>query len=347
MYHMRVVDADAHYLEEIGDISPYAEEPWKSRFESDRNLLPSSTGDRTVYGRIQRELTGYHDYKGSPEEIPTIMQELGFDKINLLSQKMLNFARIRGDDERMTVLANAFVDYMLDKVVDPAEGIYTMIPAPYTSPEETVDLIDRVGNENGIIGVCMVTAGPEPPLGNRRYDIVYEAAVDYDLPVNFHTGGAGLNEFYVRGYEKFLETHTLGFLFSNMAQLTSLVVQGVPEKFPDLDVLFQESGLGWVPMMMHRLDTEYLKRPSEAPLLEKVPSEYMKEFYYGTQPIEYPSQKFLEDTIRSIGADQVMYTSDYPHWDYDDPSAISDLSFLTDAEKQRILATNAEEVFGI
>lgn len=344
---MQVVDADAHYLEQLGDITPYLEEPWKSRIENERNILPSSTGDRTIYGRVQRELTEYSDYKASEEDIPLIMEELGFDKINILSQKMLNFSRIKGDDKRMTVIANGFVDYMLDSIVDPSEGIYTMIPAPYTSPEETVELIDRTGDEKGIAGVCMVTAGPEPPLGNRKYDIIYEAAQNHDLAVNFHAGGAGLNEMHLRGYEKFMETHVLGFLIANMSQLTSLITQGVPEKFPDLDIVFQESGIGWISMMMNRLDTEYLKRPSEAPLLEKVPSEYMKEFYYGTQPLEYPSEEFLENIIDTVGASQFMYASDYPHWDYDDPSAISDLSFLADAEKQRILAGTAEEVFGI
>jgi predicted TIM-barrel fold metal-dependent hydrolase len=343
-----VVDADAHYLESIGDLTPYVDEPWRSRFANDRNVLPSSTGDRTVYGRIQREHTGYQDYEGSVEEIPAIMEFLGFDAIVMLSQKMLSFARIRGDDERMTMVANAFVDYCLDQIVDPAEGIYTMIPAPYASPEETVELIDRVGDERGIVGVCMVCAGPEPPLGNRRYDPVYEACVDHDLPVVFHAGGAGLNEYHVRGYEKFIETHTLGFLEANMAQLTSIVAQGVPEKFPSLDVVFQESGLAWVPMMMHRLDAEYLKRQSEAPLLQRRPSEYIEEFYFGTQPLEAQDPAFLERVIDDIGGtDHVMYASDYPHWDYDHPRVITDLEFLSTDEKAKILGGNAQAVFGI
>jgi predicted TIM-barrel fold metal-dependent hydrolase len=134
-----------------------------------------------------------------------------------------------------------------------------------------------------------------------------------------------------------------------MAQLTSLVVQGTPEKFPDLDIVFQESGIFWVPTMMHRLDAEYLKRQSEAPLLERRPSAYMREFYYGTQPLEVPEDETrLRQVIDDIGgAERLMYASDYPHWDYDRPSAITDRCLLDAGEKERILGGTAHEVFGI
>jgi predicted TIM-barrel fold metal-dependent hydrolase len=253
---------------------------------------------------------------------------------------------IRTDDYRVTPLTKAYVEFMLDQVVDPDNGIYTVLPAPYQHPDVCVDLIDRFGDEDAIAALCMVTGGPEPPLGNRKYDPIYRAAEDHDLPVIFHTGGSGLEAWHMDGYEKFIETHTLGFLTANMAHLTSLVVQGVPEKFPDLDIIFQEAGLGYVPMLMYRLDSEYLKRQSEAPLLKRRPSEYMQEFYFGTQPLE-ENHDFLESTINHIGPDQIMYASDYPHWDYDEPSVIDNLNFLSDKQKENILGETASRVFGI
>lgn len=364
MVEYSVTDADAHYLEDLGELSQYLEDddPWKERFQAASpggdateasgnapvSLYPSSTGSRNVFGRIQRDEIPYPDKMG-PENIPTIMDHLGLDNTIILSQKVLTFGRIRGDDERMNVLSKTYTEYMLDKVVDPSEGIYTMIPAPFNDPEYTVELIDEYGDEDGIVGLCMITAGPEPPLGNRRYEPIYEMCEKKNLPVNFHTGGAGLEEFHIKGYEKFLETHTLGFMFNNMAQVVSLVVQAIPEKFPDLDIMFQESGLFWIPTIMHRLDAEYHKRPSEAPLLEKLPSEYMKEFYYGIQPMEVPqNEEHLEHVIEMIGGpERLMYASDYPHWDYDRPTVITDRQFLSEDEKQRILHGTAAEVMGI
>ena len=221
-YKYRVVDSDAHYMEGLDQLVDYFPEPWKSRMiggsgkdkASIAGIYPISTGDRSVFGRIQRdEFTEMQRNAGgfTPEIIPDVMEFLGVDAINMLSQKMLTFSRIKGDDERATLLANAYTDYMLDKVVNPDEGIYTMAPLPFQEPKEAVELIDRVSHEKGIIGGCFVTAGPEPPFGNRKYDPIYEAAEANNLPIVFHAGGGGIDEFVSAGYEKFIETHLLGF----------------------------------------------------------------------------------------------------------------------------------------
>ncbi len=353
-----VVDTDAHFFESFDHLVPYMEDPWRTRLSnggdpSRRWFFPSTTGDRFRYGKIQREevkspVTSPVEEMG-PEDVPKMLDHLGLDDIIVLSSQMLRYPSINGGNDRPKAYANACVDYMLDKVVDPSEGIYTVIPIPYHDPEAAVDLVDRVADERGIVAACFVTEGPEPPLGNHVYDPIYEAIQNHGLPIIFHTGGSGLDQYHRQGYEKFIETHTLGFLEGNMSQLTSLIVQGFPEKFPDIDVIFQESGIFWVTTMMHRLDEEYLKRSEEAPLLEKRPSEYMKEMYFGTQPMEISGdQEYLKRTIDVIGgADRLIYASDYPHWDYDRPTSVTDRSFLSDEEKQKILGGNAREVFGL
>lgn len=114
--------------------------------------------------------------------------------------------------------------------------------------------------------------------------------------------------------------HTLGFMNANLSQLTSVVMSGIPERYPDFDFALIESGIGYVAALMYRLDSEYLSRQSEAPYLEKFPSEYLKnDFYYGTQPLkETPKPEDLEKLMRLMGGlDNLMYASDYLHWDYD------------------------------
>src|SRR6201995_3717135 len=107
-------------------------------------------------------------------------------------------------------------------------------------------------------------------------------------------------------------------MVSNQIQLTSLILQGVPERFPSLKFVFQESGLFWVPMMQFRLDKYFLKRRSEAPLLQRLPSEYIRECcYFGTQPIEAPKdQRYLESVFDAAnGQEHFLFCSDYPHFD--------------------------------
>jgi hypothetical protein len=86
----------------------------------------------------------------TPDEIPGVMDYLGVDQIILLPNKMLTFGKLAGEDERPVVLANGYIDYMLDQVVDPNAGIYTMIVAPYQDPDEAVALIERVGDEPAV-----------------------------------------------------------------------------------------------------------------------------------------------------------------------------------------------------
>ena len=105
----------------------------------------------------------------------------------------------------------------------------------------------------------------------------------------------------------------------------------------------------WIPWLMHRLDSEYIMRRSEAPLLKKLPSQYIKEFYFTSQPLEQPMiPREREAAFRTIGAeDHMMYASDYPHWDMDVPSVIYDLPFLSKTAKKKILGENAAKLFKI
>ena len=190
----------------------------------------------------------------------------------------------------------------------------------------------------------------EPPLGDRYYDPIYRAAQDLGLPIVYHGNTPGIDEFPIAGLQKFLEAHTLGFLFYNMATLVSVVVQGLPERFPGLKFVFQECGLSYVPTVMLRLDTSYRKRRSEAPLLKKLPSEYIREFYYGTQPLEEPNtpqeQAFLAATYNAIdGANTLMFATDYPHWDYNNVKVINRMPFIAREDREKILSGNALKVF--
>jgi predicted TIM-barrel fold metal-dependent hydrolase len=99
---------------------------------------------------------------------------------------------------------------------------------------------------------------------------------------------------------------------------------------------------------MQRLDNEFNMRSNEAPALKMRPSDYMRQMYYGTQPMETDNLKALQCTFEMINAKtQLLYSSDYPHWDFDLPSTIYDLPFLDEESKRNILGLNAARVFNI
>lgn len=345
---MIVVDPDAHYLENVPDLAKYVPEPMRTRLTSTSpgDLLPNTVGDRWVLGRIKREEINYPDAYSTPEEIPSIMEFLGVDITVQLPNRLLGGSATSQRDVAVS-LSEAFAAYMCDRVVDPKNGIYSMIIAPHQDPEYASQIIYKYADNPGMCAVCLITAAVSPPLGDERYDPIYRAAQDVGLPIVYHANGSSIDQFPVRGFQQFLETHTLGFLFYNFCSITSMIVQGVPERFPGLKFTFQEAGLFYIPMLMYRLDAGYKKRRAEAPLLKKLPSEYMMDFYYGTQPLEEPNDiDHMRMLFEMVDApNTLIFSTDYPHWDYDRPSRITELPFLTDDEKVRILSGNALEFY--
>jgi predicted TIM-barrel fold metal-dependent hydrolase len=72
----------------------------------------------------------------------------------------------------------------------------------------------------------------------------------------------------------------------------------------------------------------------------------MRDMYYSTQPMEVQDMVALETTFRMINAEtQLLYSSDYPHWDFDLPSTIYDLPFLSEKAKHNILGGTAARLF--
>ena len=142
--------------------------------------------------------------------------------------------------------------------------------------------------------------------------------------------------------------HAITFVHYNLIHLTNWVINGLPERFPKLKLIWVESGLAWVPFIMQRLDHEFLMRPSEAPLLKRMPSEYIAEMFFTSQPLERTNMALTESTFKAINANsQLLFSSDWPHWDFDLPSSITTLPFLDESAKRNILGLNAARLFNL
>jgi predicted TIM-barrel fold metal-dependent hydrolase len=85
---------------------------------------------------------------------------------------------------------------------------------------------------------------------------------------------------------------------------------------------------------------------SEVPHLKRPPSEYAREhIFLTTQPMEEPERPDdLRDVLEWIGWDRILFATDYPHWDFDDP-ALAFKCRLSDAERRRIFSENAFRLY--
>ena len=167
-------------------------------------------------------------------------------------------------------------------------------------------------------------------------------------PISFHAAYSW-DDRALQMTNRFISVHSLGFMWFNMIHMTNWVINGLPERFPKLKVMWIESGLTWAYCLMQRLDHSYMMRTSDCPSLKRKPSEYMREMFYSSQPMEIPDDlSVLEATFKMINAEtQLVWSSDYPHWDFDLPSTIYDLPFLNETSKRNILGANAARLFNL
>lgn len=246
-------------------------------------------------------------------------------------------------------VARAYNDWTLDTWVRPHPEFKGSIVVATQDPESAVAEIERLADEPGIVQV-LVFSGTNQPYGQPRFHRIWEAAAHYGLPVAMHSGGetigiaptgtpAGPLSYYI-------EHHALQFQ-SAQAHVVSMVMEGVFEKLPNFKFLVVEHGFSWVPHLMWRLDKDYKGNRSECPWLKRLPSEYiLNNVRFATQPMEEPSKpEHLLQIFDMLEAQRTMlYASDYPHWDFDNPKiAFKD---VPPDLRQRIFVGNALDLYG-
>ena len=242
------------------------------------------------------------------------------------------------------VLGKAYNRWQVDNILTKDKRLKTMMFLPFNDPESALETIEEFGDAPGCVGF-MVTSVRYKAVHHNHYMKVYRALEERGLPIGFHAGYYWQDPFMMQ-INRFGSMHALSFVWCNVVHMTNWIMNGLPERFPGLNVVWIESGLAWVPWLMQRLDHTHLMRSSEAPVLKKMPSEYMKEMYYTCQPMETDHPKALELTFEMINAQtQLLYASDWPHYDFDTPSVIWDLPFLDEQVKRNILGLNAKRIF--
>ncbi len=273
------------------------------------------------------------------------MESIGIDYMVVFPTGMLQLGMTPQMDMEI-LLSRAYNRWMVEKLLKADDRIKSLLFLPVSDPDAALRTVEEFAGEPGVIGF-MVTSVRDKPLHINPYMKLYAALEERRMPLAFHGGYSWQNPSMTQ-FHRFIGVHALGFVFWNMAHLTNWVLNGLPERFPNLKVMWIESGLAWVPFLMQRLDNEYMMRTSEAPLLKRLPSEYIREMYFSSQPLERRNLKALEVTMEMMDAEnRLLYASDWPQWDFDLPSTIFDLPFLSERAKRNILGETALKLFNL
>ena len=357
-----IVDVDAHVMEtafwsEItdrmdNDVYKQMAKAFKDRGGSPPGLLNATPGMlyQDVFGRIPHQQRLAEAVPGGRTHaqvalVQRAMDSMGIDYMVVFPTPMLVLG-MHPQPEVEVAIGNAFNRWLVEEILPQEPRIKAMLYLPFNHPEACTEVVERYADTPGVIGFT-VTSTRFRPVHHDSYMPLYAAMEASGKPFAFHSGFHWGDQ-SMQQCNRFLSMHAISFVHFNMVHLTNWIVNGLPERFPKLKVIWIESGLAWVPFLMQRLDSEYMMRSSEAPLLRRKPSEYMAEMFYTSQPLERSNLKLTEATFDAICAKtQLLFASDWPHWDFDLPSSITTLPFLDAEAKRNILGLNAARLFNL
>ena len=267
------------------------------------------------------------------------MELLGIDNMVVFPTPML-FLGMHPQPEMEVWLGSAYNRWLIERILSGDDRIKSLIYLPFNTPRRPSGQSGNRREEGRDRFLRHQTRNK--PVHHNDYMRLYSMIEESGKPLAFHAGYHWQDP-SLATVNRFLGMHALGFVWCNMVHMTNWMLNGIPERFPELKTVWVESGLAWVPFLMQRLDDQFLMRPSEAPQLKRMPSEYINHnCYYTTQPMETTHPKALENTLEMIRAEtQLMFASDWPHYDFDLPQEICDLTFLSEQAKRNILGLNA------
>lgn len=355
-----IVDVDAHVSEgafwsEVTD--KIDSDVWRQMAKAQEvrkatGLMNSTTGMnyQDAFGRIPHQQALYEptEKSGAHRQVQLLQRAIdtmGIDIMCAFPTPML----LLGMHPQMEVevqVGHAYNRWFTEDIVTQDKRIVGMLYLPFNDPKECVKVVEKYANNPSVVGF-MVSSTRYKPVYHDEYMPLYSAIQASGKPLGFHAGYHWGDQ-SMQQCNRFISMHSISFVYFNLLHLTNWLVNGLPERFPKLKVIWIESGIAWLSFLMQRLDSEYMMRPSEAPLLKKRPSEYVREMYFSTQPLEHSNMELMQATMKAMKAEtQLLFASDWPHWDFDLPSSITALPFLDEQAKRNILGLNAARVFNL
>ena len=333
---MTVIDADGHVTETQEQVTRYLEEPYRRR-PGNTFFYPWDGWDRRMLGTLG-------EYASTAEAWLKALDRGGMEAAVLYPTLGLFMSFLR-DRQWAVALCRAYNTFMHEEFTKKSPRLKAVALLPLQDPQAAAAELRRAVRELGCVG-AMLAADGSHLLGDARFTPIYEEAARLDTMLGVHASGSHLGGGGLELFPAFVQTHTCSHAFGQMRQLTSIIFEGIPERFPNLRIAFLEAGCGWAPYWIERMDEEYAKRASEAPVLRKKPSDYVRSgnIYFSCEADEC----LLPQAMKLIGDNQIVYASDFPHWDGSYPHSIGELrerEDLSAAQKAKVLADNARRLY--
>jgi hypothetical protein len=349
---LQIIDCDIHPKSSLEDLRPYLSNRWWD--------YAVTYGARSHHGYVKgfpypkgQPLASRRDAwppdGGLPASNYEFMREQHLDLYGIeygVMNPLSPSGQGEQNDEFSAALAFAANEFQINHWNALDARLKASLIVPYEDPDASRKEIRRRAGDRRFAHVLMLTRTADL-MGRRRYWPIYEAACEAGLPVGVHVFGYSGRAVSNTGWPSFYVEEMTEHASACQAQVTSLIMEGVFEHFAQLKFVFIEGGFGWMPSLGYRLDRGWQRDKSALPHVKRPPSEYLREhFWVTTQPMEEPEKpEHLAQIMEAIGYDRILFSSDYPHWDFDDPFVAVPQS-LGEERRRQIYAGNARALYG-
>ena len=271
------------------------------------------------------------------------------------------------DPEAAVEVMRVYNEWLADFCSAHPERFAGLASIPNNPIEAAVAEVERVTKRGALRGLDIANSADLRPLWDPYWNPLWEAVNDTGLPLHFHTVGGyapdhirkiqmigsdptratlpGMPEVELPVARAAYASHITAFQINMANVLTSIIYAGVLERYPRVRLVLGESGIGWIPYVLWRMDAEWEDQLQDLSLTMP-PSGYWKRQCWATYQTDPIGVKLLDE----LGADKVMWGSDFPHpdgvWPDSQEYIQRELGSLPAATRRKIVCENAARLYG-
>jgi aminocarboxymuconate-semialdehyde decarboxylase len=200
--------------------------------------------------------------------------------------------------------------------------------------------LDRAvaGDASGVMVLANIDG---KPLTDPSFERIWKAIDAKALPVLVHpTAPPGVGAMDMM---RFQLTASLGFTFDTSLAIARMIYDGFFDRHKKLRIIASHGG-GALPYLIARMDQCYDNIPACREKISVPPSQFLPQICVDAVLF---SQEALELCVKVMGADNVLYGSDYPHTIGDMPGCLKRVNALGATQRDKIRGRNAQRVFGL
>jgi uncharacterized protein len=338
-----MIDCDVHPVpSEASPFEPYIPESYRLAVSLHMDSMPSA-GYKNPFGVTRRDVE-CADFDGIKKHLLDAHD---------LEYAMLNPERRNISETNSIAVGNAIStavnSWTINEFLERDTRLFGAIVVNVNDPVYVQREVRRAAEHPRMVQVILAGES-ELPYGHPFFDPLLSTCEELGLVVAIHPGseGAITPSTPVGRPRSYAEWHS-GLPMTFQAHLINMVLEGVFERHPGLKVLMTEGGFGWLPHVMWRMDKNFKALRTTLPWLTQLPSEYiLSNVRLTSQPMEEPATNaHLSEIFSMIQADRTLcYSSDFPHWDFDNPYEVFPKRIAEDLTN-RILKENAAELYGL